>query len=229
MTTSRPAASITGLALAWGGTAWLISPYAHVLGDPARLTTFLLSQAFLWLLMLIVLLIVVGWERQPLASLWVRPWHMSSLTWGLLLVVINYAVFFPVGQWMRQSAGLDGFAAGMDDVMRLPVWCRVIAVIGAGVVEETLFRGFTVTRLAAITGRPWLAAALSVLGFGLLHVPGWGWGFFVGGLAGGVAAMTFFMWRRDLLAMIVFHLTTDAIGLVIAPAFGEWWKTPALS
>lgn len=54
-------------------------------------------------------------------------------------------------------------------------------------------------------------------------------GIFVGGLAGSVAAMTFFMWRRDLLAMIVFHLTTDAIGLVIAPAFGEWWRTPALS
>jgi hypothetical protein len=40
--------------------------------------------------------------------------------------------------------------------------------------------------------------------------------------------MVFFIWRRDLLAMIVFHITTDAIGLVVTPMFSEWWKEPSV-
>ena len=41
--------------------------------------------------------------------------------------------------------------------------------------------------------------------------------------------MAFFVWRRDLLAMIVFHTITDATGLVVVPLLSEWWKSPALS
>jgi membrane protease YdiL (CAAX protease family) len=104
----------------------------------------------------------------------------------------------------------------------------VIAVVGAGIVEEVLFRGFSVTRLAMLTGRIWLAAAVTLIGFYALHVPVWGWGFALGGLVSGAAAMAFFIWRKDLLAMMVFHMSTDAIGLVVAPLFSEWWKKPAL-
>ena len=31
--------------------------------------------------------------------------------------------------------------------------------------------------------------------------------------------MAFFLWRRDLLAMMVFHTVADATGLIIAPLF----------
>jgi len=116
----------------------------------------------------------------------------------------------------------------MDHVTRLPVWYRVIAVVGAGIVEEVLFRGFSVTRLAMLTGRVWLAAMVTLIGFYALHVPLWGWGFALGGVVSGAAAMAFFVWRKDLLAMMVFHMNTDAIGLVSAPLFSEWWKKPAL-
>jgi hypothetical protein len=57
----------------------------------------------------------------------------------------------------------------------------------------------------------------------------WGWGFALGGLVSGAAAMAFFVWRRDLLAMIVFHTITDAMGLVIVPMYSDWWRTSALS
>jgi hypothetical protein len=77
-----------------------------------------------------------------------------------------------------------------------------------------------------LTGHTWLAAVVSLVGFVALHVPLWGWGFALGGLVSGAAAMTFFIWRRDLLALIIFHLATDAIGLVVAPLFSEWWKSP---
>lgn len=59
----------------------------------------------------------------------------------------------------------------MDQVMRYPVWYRVIAVAGARVVEESCFPRGSVTRLAMFIGRLWLAAAVALIGFYALHVP----------------------------------------------------------
>ena len=56
-----------------------------------------------------------------------------------------------------------------------------------------------------LTGRLWLGAVIAFVGFYALHVPVWGWGF-----------------------GLVFHMSTDAIGLVVAPLFSEWWKTAVL-
>jgi len=94
----------------------------------------------------------------------------------------------------------------------------MIAVAVAGIGEEILFRGFTVTRLAMLTGRTWLAALITVVGFYLIHVPVWGWGFALGGLVSGAAVRAFFVWCKDLLAVIIFHVSTDAIGLIVAPS-----------
>ena len=129
---------------------------------------------------------------------------------------------------MRHSAGLPGFRAAMEEVMRFPIWYRMVGVVGAGIGEEVLFRGFSVTRIAMLTGSIRLAALIALLGFCALHVSLWGWGFALGGLVTGACAMAFFIWHKDLLAMMVFHLSTDAFGLVVAPLFSEWWKKPAL-
>ena len=181
-----------------------------------------------WLLAATVVAIVLFWEKQPLGSLWLQPfrWQFDRLGPALCRRLLRRALS------CRRAGASDywstGFTAGMEGVMRFPLWYRVLAVIGAGVVEETLFRGFTVTRLFVLTGRLWLAATLALLGFSALHVPAWGWGFAVGGLVSGAAAMAFFVWRRDLLAMMVFHTFADAAGLIIAPLYIGLVEDPAL-
>jgi hypothetical protein len=41
-----------------------------------------LEQAMLWLLFAAVLVIVFAWEREPLASLWLRPFEWQSFAWA---------------------------------------------------------------------------------------------------------------------------------------------------
>jgi len=133
-----------------------------------------------------------------------------------------------LGEWVRRWAGLPGFGVGMDQVTKFPVWYRMVVVVAAGIAEEVLFRGFSVTRIASLTRSIWVAAVVTLIGFYALHVPMWGWGYALGGLVSGAGAMAFFVCRRDLLAMMVFHMSTDTIGLVVTPLFSEWWKQPAL-
>ena len=216
--------ALVGLALAWGGTALLVGPAGRLLGSPDRITTKCLEQAALWLLLAAIVAIVVSWEKQPLASLWLQPVDGKSLAWGLLLALATIWIVVPATEWLRRAAGLAGYAAGMEKVLALPIWLRVVAVITAAVVEETLFRGYTVTRLTMLTGSPWFAGALSVAVFAGLHLPFWGAGPTLSFFLGGVFSTAFFIWRQDLLAMIVGHALVDAWGLVLAPMFSEWWK-----
>src|SRR5262249_40391366 len=157
-------------------------PLTRGLDDPSRLPLAVAGQALFWALVAAVVASVLLWEKQPLRSLWLRAFRWQSIAWGLILVAAWYAIFWPLGEWVRRSAGLPGFAAGMGQVTRFPVWYRTLAVVGAGIGEEILFRGFSVTRLAMLTGRVWLAALATLVGFSLLHVPLWGWGFALGSL-----------------------------------------------
>jgi len=111
----------------------------------------------------------------------------------------------------------------METAMEYPLWFRVLAVLTAGVVEEILFRGYAVTRLAQLTGSLLWAAIISGLVFAALHLPVWGAGPSLGFFIGGLATTAFFVWRRDLVAMIIAHVAIDTWALVVTPTFSKWW------
>jgi hypothetical protein len=168
-------------------------------------------------------------ENQPLASLWLQPPRLQSVAWGLILAVATVGLVIPAREWVRRTAGLPGFAAGVEKVLALPIWFRVVAVITAGVVEETLFHGYAVTRLVLLTGSLWLGGSLAITVFALLHFPFWSAGPALAFFVGDVVSTSFLIWRQDLLAMIVAHCTVDAWGLVITPLYSEWWKESRFS
>jgi membrane protease YdiL (CAAX protease family) len=216
-------AALVGLAVIWGGTGILISPAGRALDRDERIVTKCLGQLCLWLLFGTTIAIVLLWEKQPLASLWLRPLSWASVAWGLLLAVGGIVFIGPVREWVRRTAGLQGFAAGMEKVIALPAWFRIIAAITAGIVEETLFGGYSITRLTVLTGSLWLAAALSATAFAAVHIPSWGLGPALSILVGCLFTTAFFVWRQDLLAMIVAHASIDLWGFVVAPLYSTWW------
>ena len=201
-----------------------MSPAATFLGDNTRIVTEWLGQALLWVLLAGIIGIVILWEKQPLSSLWLKPFQWQSVIWGGLFFLAYILFLFPVTEWFRTSLELPSYAAGMEKTLALPIWIRVIAVVTAGIVEETLFRAYAITRFASLSGSLWLAAVFSVVAFAALHLPFWGAGAALAFLVGGAAITAFFIWRRDLLAMIIAHIATDAWALVVTPLFSKWWK-----
>ena len=222
--TRQTAPAIVGLLLAWGGTALLVSPAAGLVGDSSSVSGGVVGQVALWLLFAAVVGIVVFWEKQPLRSLWLKPLEWQSLGWASVLTLFSILVMFPITEWVRKAVGLSDYASGMETTLAYPAWLRVIAVLTAGIVEETLFRGFAVTRLLRLGGNVPVAIGVSSAVFAALHLPFWGSGPSLAFFVGGIATTAFFVWRRDLLAMILAHIAIDMWALVITPAGSRWWE-----
>lgn len=221
--TRQTGPAISGLLLAWVGTALLVSPVGRSATDASSKLTFIIGQIALWLLCAVVVGIVVYWEKRQLTSLWLKPFQWQSLAWAGVLVLVAILLLFPLTEWVRRAVGLPGYARGMETALAYPVWLRVLAVLTAGVVEETLFRGFAVTRLLELGAGVPLAIVVSSAVFAALHLPVWGTGPSLGFFIAGLATTAFFVWRRDLVAMIIAHVAIDMWGLVITPALSRWW------
>ena len=209
--------ALVGLTLAWGGTVLLLSPANRLLGPPDRLATKLLGQLVLWILLGMVAAIVVFWEKQPLASIGLRPFHWSSLAWGLALAAAMIYVVMPSLAWALRVADVEGFEPGMAKVLVLPLWLRIVSVVTAAVVEDALFVGYAFTRLTRLTGSSWLAGAIAVVVFSFLHFPHWGIGPALSYFVAIGMGMGFFAWRRDLAANILAHMIVDGMGFVVMP------------
>lgn len=212
---------VTGLLIAFGGPALLLSPAHRLLGAPRQIATKVFEQLVLWILLAIIIAIVVVWEKEPLTSMWVQPFRLRSLVWGLLLAAVTISVIMPMLNLALHQAGIPAFERGMAKILILPAWFRVLAVITAGVVEDSLFLGYGFTRLALLARNRWVAGMLTVTIVSLLHLPNWGIGPVLAYLVAVSVAVAFFVWRRDLLANIVAHVTVDAFGLVIIPFFSH--------
>jgi uncharacterized protein len=160
-----------------------------------------------------VVWVVMRRERLPLESIGVRRPNWSTLISAIVLWGITVVLTPLISQPVLNTFGTDGLEAGMQELAILPIWFRVIAGFTGGMVEEILYRGYAIERLAIITGRRWVAGAISAVIFGLAHIPFWGFAFALGAdLPFGIVMTIFYLWRRDLIANMIAH----SGGLVVA-------------
>ena len=157
--------------------------------------------------------VVVRQERLPLRSIGLhRPDWSTPVTAALLLGVCWYLLPLLTTPLLN-ALGSDHGQAGVQRLAAMPAWYRVFLRLTGGVVEEILYRGYAVERLATLTGRRWLGAVIALISFAIAHVPAWGVAFAIGAdLPFGIVMTLFYLWRRDLLANILAHST----GLVVA-------------
>lgn len=164
-----------------------------------------------------VVCVVVRFERLPLRSIGVRRPDWSTLASGVLLWVAALYVLPLLTAPLLRAAGSEGLHAGLERLAPLPAWFRVILGITGGIVEETLYRGYAIERLTAITGRRWLGGTMSAVAFGIAHAPAWGLGFALAAdLPFGIVMTLFYVWRRDLFANILAHSTGLVVSLLTA-------------
>jgi len=92
----------------------------------------------------------------------------------------------------------------------------LVLVVIVALAEETIFRGYLILRLKAITSNPIGAALLSAVIFSLGHGYEGSAGLVTVGVIGLVFAFVY-MWRQSLVVPMVMHFLQDFFGIVLLP------------
>ena len=156
----------------------------------------------------------IGWTFK-------NVWKETVLGIGLYIPFFFAAGFFEnalrVAGLSVPSTPLPSFMAarGMVEFSLAIVLVAVVALA-----EETIFRGYLILRLKAITISPTAAALLSAAIFSLGHGYEGSAGVVTVGVMGLVFALVY-MWRQSLVAPIVMHFLQDFIGIVLLPWLGK--------
>ena len=176
----------------------------------------LLGYTIMWGLAAAVIGVTRTGERRPLSSIGLRrlPARLALLAVGIGVLL---SLLVPVLSLAAHALAGTGKGALVEVATGVPVAVLTLGVITAAVTEEVLFRGYALERLQELTGRWPLAGFISVGVFTLIHLPGWGAAHALGvALPLGAALTALYVWKRNLLLVMVVHLLIDAPLIVFA-------------
>ena len=187
-------------------------------GPSPRLGVQVALQAVLCAIAVAVVLLARYGERLPMRSIGCRrPSWLSALAATVVVLIVVYGLPLLTAPLMA-ALHLGGFEPGLEVIASQPTWWRVCVALSSGAVEELLYRGYAVERLATLTGRLSWGAALAALAFGLAHVPFWGLGpALAADLPFGIVMVALYSWRRDLGANAAAHVALLLVGLLSVP------------
>jgi membrane protease YdiL (CAAX protease family) len=204
--------TIVALLVALGGPPLFVLVPEKLFGPSPRLgVQFVLHVGYCGLILFIVWVVRTK-ERLPLSSIGIRTPNWATVGTGILIVYISVLLLPIITVQLQGALGAD-VQTTTQQLAALPVWFRLILAVTGGIVEETLYRGYAIERIATISGQLWIGAAVSIIAFTLAHIPAWGWRFAIAAdLPFALLATALYLWRRDLIANMIAHV----IGLIVA-------------
>jgi membrane protease YdiL (CAAX protease family) len=211
------AASQLGLGFALAGPA-IVAVVGHAADAASAILVHILSVMAIALIVLAALSMARHVDGLTWGKLGFERVSWSSVPIGCGLAIFYIVGFGPFAYWMVAKLEMGTFDTALMKLAALPTWYLVITILVVASLEELLYRAYAIESLAIMVGSRWTAGALSVLAFGLAHVPLWGVGPALTTFVSGAMMTLIYLWRRDILALIIAHVATDLYGIVIAPA-----------
>jgi membrane protease YdiL (CAAX protease family) len=210
-------AAIPGLALALAGPAVVAFVSGRAVTFAPAFLVHALSVACIILIVLAVLALARSNEGLALRRLGFARVGWSSMAVGLVLALFSIVVLGPFAYWAVSQLNMGTFGEGLSTLAKLPTWYLVLTIVIVATAEELLYRAYAIESLSAITGSFAIAGTVSLLAFAAAHVPLWGWGPALTTLVPGAVATLVYIWRRDIVALIIAHIAADLYGIVIVP------------
>jgi membrane protease YdiL (CAAX protease family) len=164
---------------------------------------------------------LVRWRGESLAVLGLRKpptwWFVPA--WGLVALVVNIAAQLTLVPTLAGLFDLPAPDVSQYNILRGNFRLFVAAALGSmvtgGFIEEVVYRGLMVDRLAKVFGGGRRGRILGALGcgipFGLIHFE-WGvGGMFVTAIMGAILGLMFLVARRNLWPLVAAHASLDLI------------------
>lgn len=198
-----------GLLIAYFSITALNLLFKGICGSPLNDAGMVTKELLIFLMVGVLLWIVLRKENLTLESVGLhhRAWG-KSLWWALVMMVISFALLLGLLAVFQRVGMKFGEGGGAFD--QLSPFTRLLVILRAGVAEEVFLRGYIIERLEKWTGSTWLAVALSLVPFALLHYAQ-GWAGIIIAFVAGLVLSVMYVWRRDLKSNIIAHFTIDFI------------------
>ena len=215
---TRPAATgwtWLGLAIALFALPLVAAGFRSVFG-PVTAPVAVIREVTIFAIALFLVWIVRSREQQPLASIGFTPAPAGRLALWTLIGILGCAVALAIGLMAVSMLGLRfGSAQGTVSV-KLPMWLTIIVLLRAGIVEELFYRGYAIGRLQQLTGSKAVAVIVPLLLFAGSHYSQSAGGVLITFLMGAVLT-ALYLWKRNLLLVMLTHFLVDFIPNVILP------------
>ncbi|QRV16873.1 CPBP family intramembrane metalloprotease [Haloterrigena salifodinae] len=173
----------------------------------------LVPIALQWSLLGLVVGLSIGVEGRSLRSFGVRAPSRRDAIPLFAAAVLGFLALAATGP-LIDALGLPERRVTGLDIDRVGVGVAVASAVTIGVVEETLYRGYAVERLAEHTGSVRLAGGISWAVFSLSHAVGWRLGDL---LQVSLAALVFtlaYLYRRSLVPVVGAHVAIWLFGVL---------------
>ncbi|MDX1748574.1 MAG: CPBP family intramembrane glutamic endopeptidase, partial [Halobacteriales archaeon] len=186
--------------------------------DASATRSFLANSLVSWLLVGVLLVIVVYWERRRLTSIGLRvpsrrevAVGISAGLGGVVLGLVAIGVAVATFQFEQPET--------LSAISQLSLPVRVTIVATAVITEEILWRGYPIERLTELTGSLWIGAATSGVVFLAVHYPAWG---FVGAIPQVIFTLIIvgvYVRSRNVVACMLTHAVINTLTILVLPAF----------
>jgi len=174
-------------------------------------------------LALVALVLFFLWRnREPLTRI---GWTSQGLPGEIILGILLFIPLF-VGAGLLEN-GLS--AIGLSSSSTTPSFLQfqgtsgallaLVLVIVVALSEETVFRGYLITRFQVVTSRPWAAVVLSSVIFAVGHGYEGIAGMITTGVIGGVYGFVFLS-RKSLVAPVTLHFLQEFTTILLLPLLG---------
>jgi membrane protease YdiL (CAAX protease family) len=207
-----------GLAIALFGAPAVVVLFKLAGFTRADLGATVVRELIIFALVAILFWIIRSREKLPLSSIGLkRQKIVPTLLWSLAVMLM-----FGLGIAACLIAlPLIGLSYGSSSGSVVPMGVSLLLYARAGIAEEVFYRGYAIERIEALTGNRAIAAAVPLLIFAGSH--------FSQGVAGilitfviGAIATAIYLWKRNLLILIIAHFMVDFIPNVLLPLiFGD--------
>lgn len=176
-----------------------------------ELVEIFVGLAVLWVFAGLLVVVVRRGEQAPWASVGIRRtasiWVLTAVGAGILLSLLVPVLSLLIGGLLP--------AANANEIRTVATsqpWALImVAVVTAAVTEELLFRAYPIERLLARFGSRWIAVLIPLVPFTAMHAQGWNIAHVIAVVIPmGLALSALYLWRRNLLMVVVAHLLIDA-------------------
>lgn len=180
--------------------------FTRIFGEPLAEMPFIFKELLNLGTVALLFWIILKKEKLPLSSIGItpRPWKETAL-WTVIIFALTLGAML-LALLLCKWLGLPfGESKAFDNLSAFSI---TLVCLRAGILEEAFMRGYQLERWNSIFQNRWLASALSLIPFALLHyTQGWA-GIIISFAAGAVLTATYW-WKRNLPANMIAHFLID--------------------